>query len=102
MFKPEQFQKIAEEIILKHRFEFPISWVMIGVNGAFLTGRWELSIPQKQFRSLTLSGKAKKLRRPINMMLVDRIGKAFHVLFKKGDEPIDLTNLRIEPQMGQA
>ena len=102
MFKPEQIQKIVEEIFLQHHFEFPISWVMVGVNGAFFTGRWEFSIPQNKLKSFTLSGKAKKLKRPINMMLVDRTGKAFHVLFKKSDEPMDLTNLRIEPQVGQA
>ncbi len=97
MFKLEQFKMIGDEIFLKHHFEFPVTWVMVGVNGALFAGRSELSI-QKEVRTIILTGKAKKLRFPVNMMLVDRTGKAAHVLFKKPDAPIDLTGL----QIGQA
>lgn len=69
----------------------------MGMNGALFAGRSELSM-QKEIRTIILTGKAKKLKFPINMMLVDRTGKAAHVLFKKPDGPIDLTGL----QIGQA
>lgn len=94
MFKQAQFQMLAEEIFLKHHFELPVSFAMIGVNGAFLTGRFELSFFQTKFRAILLSGKAKDLRFPINMLLVDKTGKAAHTSFERSDKPVDLTNLQ--------
>ena len=97
MFKPEQFQRIAEEIFLRHNFELPITWVMVGVNGAIFAGRFELSV-LKKFKVIVLTGEAKKLRFPINMLVVDKTGKAGYVFFKRSDGPIDLSDF----QMGQA
>jgi hypothetical protein len=94
MFTEQQFQRITEEILVNHRFEFPITWTMIGINGYVFAGKWEVTI-LKKFNNVILHGQPKRLRFPINMMLVDRTGKAAHVLFKKSDAPIDLTRLQI-------
>jgi hypothetical protein len=92
MFPEEGIKKALETMLFKHEFELPFTFVMIGANGAFLTGRFEGSIidgPQ-----ITVEGEASKLRFPINLLIVDQKGKAGHVAFsmtgeeKKVTEPI--------------
>lgn len=96
MFKGETLQKIFKMIFLEYNFQVPISWVWIGVNGAFFTGRIELSKSGKEAKSIILSGKAKKLRFPINVMLVDSKGEAAHILFKGPGEDDVLTRCRVD------
>ncbi len=95
MFTEENLKKIFLTILFDFYFQFPISWVWIGVNGAFLTGRFELS-KTKEFKSIVLSGKAKKLRFPINAMLVDAKGEAAHVLLKRSGEVDKVTRCRVD------
>jgi hypothetical protein len=101
MFTEESLRKIFETILIKYNFQFPISWVWIGINGAFLTGRFEFSKNEK-FKSIILNGKAKKLRFPINAMLVDARGEAAHVLLKRFGEVDMVTRCKIDdpPPMG--
>lgn len=94
MFSEESF-KIIGAMFIEYNFQWPISWAMIGVNGAFLTGRFELSIIGKKFKSTVLSGKAKKLRFPINAMFVDAKGKAAHVAFLRTGEVGETTPFNI-------
>jgi hypothetical protein len=122
MFKSDSFRKILEEIFFKHGFQLPVAWVWAGVNGAFVTGKIEFSKRDKKITFIILSGKPKKIRLPVNMMLIDARGCAAHILVKgpgeiskvtrcpvdeplpsapasgKPDEPIDLSNIK----MGQA
>ena len=92
MFPEEGVKKALETMLFKHEFELPFTFVLIGVNGTFVTGRIEASIidgPQ-----ITVQGEATKLRFPINLMICDSKGKAGHVAFsmtgeeKKVTEPI--------------
>ena len=92
MFTKESMQKIFKKILIDYNFQPPISWVWIGVNGAFMTGRIEFSKGSKEFKSILLSGKPKKLRFPVNVMLVDSRGEAAHVLFKGTGEAKDEVN----------
>jgi hypothetical protein len=90
MFPEENLRKVFEIIILEHGFEFPLSWVMVGINGTFLTGRFEILIIGK-VKSTIINGKANKLRFPINCMIVDRRGKAAHIVFSRTDEAGEIT-----------
>jgi hypothetical protein len=94
MFPEESFRKIFQTILVDHNFKFPIHYVMIGINGAFLNGRFELA-PAKKFSSILLNGKAKNLRFPINTMFVDSKGDAAHVLFKKTLKSGELNHLEV-------
>jgi len=82
MFTKESMQKIFKKILIDYNFQSPISWVWVGVNGAFMTGRIEFLEGSKEFKSILLSGKPNKLRFPVNVMLVDSRGEAAHILFK--------------------
>lgn len=84
MFPKEGFRKIMEMILIDHGFEFPITFVMIGVNGAFLIARFEMI--GQEFKEKVLTGKAKNLRFPINTMFVDAKGRAAHVSFERSGE----------------
>jgi hypothetical protein len=92
----EGIQKIFKMILVDYKFELPVSWVWIGVNGAFLTGRIEFSKRDKELKSIILSGKAKKLRFPVNVMLVDAKGDAAHVLFRGSGEVDKVTRCRVD------
>ncbi len=96
MFKPEQLVGVFKEIVLEHKFEFPIHWVMVGAGGVFLTGKLTFSILRLKLDFSILSGRAKDLRFPINMMLVDKTGKAAHVLFKRAGEAHELNRLGVD------
>jgi hypothetical protein len=85
MFSEESIRKVFEIMLVQYQFELPMSWAIIGVNGTFLTGKFEASITG-QFRSTVLSGKANRLRFPINCLFVDRKGKAALVAFSKSSE----------------
>ena len=80
MFTKESIHTIFKTILEEYKFQLPIAWVWIGANGEFLTGRIEISKGSKEPRSVTLSGKAEKLKYPVNIMLVDARGEAAHVL----------------------
>jgi hypothetical protein len=89
MFPEDSIKKVLETMLFKHEFELPFSFVLIGVNGAFLTGRIGASIidgPQ-----ITIEGEASKLRFPINLMIVDKKGKAGHVAFSMTGEEKEVT-----------
>ncbi len=58
----ETIQKIFEKILIDYNFQFPISWVWIGVNGAFLTGRFELSKTEKRIEIHRSERKAQKIK----------------------------------------
>lgn len=94
MFKKEGFEKAFKTILVDYNFQPPIAWVWIGVNGAFMTGKiiWE----GKEFKSITLSGKPKKLRLPVNVMLVDAKGMAAHLLLKKTGEVDGVNRCRVD------
>lgn len=83
-------KKAIELMFFEYGFEFPLSWVLIGVNGAFLTGRFE-SPNRKEFKYTVLNGKANRLRFPINAMFVDAKGKAAHISFERSGAPGPLT-----------
>ncbi len=93
----KELQRIVEEILLKHHFEFPVYWVMVGVNGALFAGKFEISISGNgsscgaTFRTVTVSGKVKNLHFPINMMLVDKTGKSALTSFRLPDRPKEAT-----------
>ena len=95
VFPEEGFKKIFEMMFIEHDFKLPMSWVLIGVNGAFLTGRFELSIIGKKFKCIVLNGKANRLRFPINAMFVDAKGKAAHVSFLRTGETGEITPFNI-------
>jgi hypothetical protein len=96
MFTKESIHEIFKKILIEYKFQLPISWVWIGVNGALLTGRIEMSRWSKEFRSVTLSGNPKKLRYPVNVMLVDARGEAAHVLFKGTGEADEINRCRVD------
>ena len=82
MFRLDQFSKILAEMLLKHDFQFPITCTMIGIDGHVFAARFELSADPKESKGGFVTGNPKKLRFPINALLVDKGGKAAHVLFK--------------------
>jgi hypothetical protein len=89
MFAEEDIKKALGTMLFKHEFELPFSFVLIGVNGTFVTGRIEPSIvdgPQ-----VIVAGEASKLRFPINLMIVDQKGKAGHVAFSMTGEEKEVT-----------
>ncbi len=96
MFTEESLKKVFLTILIDFNFQFPISWVWIGVNGAFLTGRFEFSKNEKKFKSIILNGKAKKLRFPVNAMPVDARGEAVHVFFKRFGEVNKVARCRVD------
>jgi hypothetical protein len=103
MFTKESVQRAFEIILLEYNFQFPISWVWIGINGTFLTGRFELSKSGEKLKTTVLSGKVRKIRFPVNIMLVDGGGKAAHILLNSAefgevtrcsvDEPLSIAPL---------
>jgi hypothetical protein len=97
MFTKENIHEILKKILIDYKFQLPIAWVWVGVNGVFLTGRIEVSKGSKEFRSVTLSGNPKKLRFPVNVMFVDSRGQAAHVLSRGAGEGDDeLNRLRVD------
>lgn len=99
MYTRESFHKVFDKIFLDYNFQFPLSWVWISVNGAFLTGRFERSNSDKKFESILLTGKVKKIIFPINAMIVDANGAAAHVLLKKNGEIGEVTRCRSDQPM---
>lgn len=91
MFSEETFKKIMEAILIDCRFKFPITFVMIGVNGAIMAARFKMA--GDKLKTDVLYGRAKNLRFPINVMFADAEGKAAHVLFKNPKEDGDLKRL---------
>jgi hypothetical protein len=89
MFSEDSIKKVLETMLFKYEFELPFSFVLIGVNGAFLTGRIEASIIDGA--QITVEGEANKLRFPINLMIVDQKGKAGHVAFLMTGEEKEVT-----------
>lgn len=83
--------------LFEHNFEFPVILVMIGVNGAYLAAKFELSsvggklTTTTEFKQTVLTGEAKNLRFPINTMFVDAKGMAAHVCAKTPDKWGELT-----------
>jgi hypothetical protein len=68
---------------------------MVGGNGASLKVKWKFSLDPEadlsERSNLTiLEGKAKDLRFPINLFLVERDGRGVNVLFEKDrkDKPV--------------
>jgi len=100
MFSKENIHKSIKEsfkkILTEYNFQFPLSWVWIGVNGAFLTGRFELSKGDLKLKSIHLSGRAQKLRPPVNAMVVDARGYAVHILFKSFGEVSKITYCHVD------
>ncbi|MBM4277276.1 MAG: hypothetical protein FJ130_05240 [Deltaproteobacteria bacterium] len=95
MFSDEGIRKAFEKIFLGYGFEFPMSFVLVGINGTFLTGRFEVSFITKKFRTTVVSGKANKLRFPINAMIVDAKGKVAHIEFVRKGGQDENTNIDI-------
>jgi hypothetical protein len=93
----EDFRKIGQEIgaelFSKWHFTPPITWTLVGGNGEIFAGRWEFSI-SGGLRSVTLTGDIEKLEFPVNIMLIDRTGKAAHLLFRIPDGPVSLMSLQ--------
>lgn len=75
--------------MVDHKFEFPITFVMIGINRAIMAARFEMI--NGKLKINILNGKAKNLRFPINTMFVDAKGKAAHVCFERSGQHGDLT-----------
>jgi len=100
MLTKESLQKIFKKILIDYNFQLPVSWVWIGVNGAFMTGRIEFSEASKEFKSILLSGKPRKLRFPVNVMFVDARGEAAHVLFKGTGGADEVNHCRFEEPPG--
>ena len=96
MINKETFIEVFKIILIDYDFRLPISWVWIGVNGAFMTGRIEISKGSKELRSVTLSGNPKKLRFPVNVMFVDATGNAAHVLFKGPGQANEVNRLHVD------
>jgi hypothetical protein len=73
--------------LFEHDFKYPLTVVMVGVRG-YLVTKFELSegTNSATFKNTVLAGKAKDLRFPINMMIVDINGRAAHVCVKTKDE----------------
>jgi hypothetical protein len=88
------FDKAFKTILIDYNFQPPIAWVWVGRNGAFLFGKiiWE----GKEYKSVTLGGKPKKLRFPVNVMLVDAKGMAAHLLLKETGEIDGANRCRVE------
>jgi hypothetical protein len=101
MFPEEAFKKIVEMIFIDYKFEFPITFAMVGMKG-FLVWKFELAMAigelktTAKFESTVLAGKAKSLRFPINMMIVDSRGEAIHILFKAPSEINKVTRCQVE------
>jgi len=81
VFSEEGLQKAFEIMFIDYGFKLPTSWVLIGINGTFLTGRVELSIIGKKIKTTVINGKANRLRFPINAMFVDAEGKVAQITF---------------------
>ena len=98
MIPEKEISKIILALFEK-KFEFPMTLVMIGINGSHLVAKFEmLTITEKnvvttKFKNSVLSGKAENLRFPINAMFVDARGIAAHILIKNADKLGDLTFL---------
>lgn len=96
MFLEEGMKKMFEIIFIDYGFKLPTSWVLIGINGTFLTGRVELSIIGKKIKTTVINGKANRLRFPINAMFVDAKGKVAQITFLRTgnkDEAMSMTVL---------
>jgi hypothetical protein len=99
-----EIENIVGMIFLEHKFEFPITVVMIGIRG-YLVAKWELATASgknkvtAKFENIVVAGKAKDLRFPINTMLVDSTGKAAHFCIKRPNEIGSLTFLPIESEV---
>jgi hypothetical protein len=94
MWPEEGIKKAFETMVFKHEFECPLSVAMIGVNGAFLTARFKMSMVDG-FQSIVLDGKASKLRFPINCLIVDQKGKAAHIAFSMIGEEKEVSEVII-------
>jgi hypothetical protein len=92
----ESIRELFKKILIEFTFQLPISWVWVGQNGGFMTGRIEVSKLTKEPRSVILSGNPKKLKFPVNIMLVDARGDAAHVLLKESGEIDGVNRLRVD------
>jgi len=94
----EQIQRLFREMVLNRGFEFPIHWTMIGFGGGSASGRIEISVIQggpaaeATCKIIILSGKPGNLRFPINLVFVDKTGKAAFASFTRPDSPADLSS----------
>ena len=91
----ESLQKIFKTIFIDYNFQFPLSWTWIGINGAIVTGRYELK-KDGGVRGVVLNGKPKSVEFPINALVVDGRGQAVHILFKDSMEFGDLSPCRVD------
>ncbi len=99
MYSIDQFERLLAETLLKHNFQVPMTWVMIGVNGHIFAGRFNPPTTEKEpVGFVIIVGEAKRLRFPINLLLVDRDGMATHFFF----ENPDLQNRAMMSQVGHA
>ena len=97
MFKTDDLEKAICKLFVDYDFQFPIHLVMIGINGAFLNVKLNLS-KTGAFSHIILTGRARDLRFPINSMFVDAKGDAAHILFKGSGEPDEITRLKVDQQ----
>lgn len=103
MFSEESTKQAVQAMILDYGFKFPMSLVLIGANGTFLTGKLELSFITKKLKTTLVSGGANKLRFPINATFVDAGGKVAQITFKKAggkDEAISI-NVSTDKKVGE-
>lgn len=100
MFSEEGIIKAVEVMFNEKGFELPMSFVLIGINGTFLTGRFELSIIGKKFKTILINGKANRLRFPINAMFVDAKGKVAQVTFLRTGNKVEATSMTASNEKG--
>ena len=95
MLKSEDVLKVIMKMLVEYNFQFPLSWVFIGVNGSFWTGRFEFGGIGTKFKYIPLSGEEQELKPPINGMVIDSRGDAMHFSVKGSGEVSDPTLLRL-------
>jgi hypothetical protein len=91
---PALFEIFVNLIVIQD-FQSPITWVMVGSNGAVLRGVWKFSLDPEadlsERSNLTvLAGRARDLRFPINLFVTERGGRTVNILFEKErkDKPV--------------
>ena len=86
----ELFSKqVAEAIakMLEQGCGFPIYMMSVAANGAMLGAKYEMENHELRYRIVFDKHPASGFQTPINMMVTDGTGKAFHVLIE-GPEKI--------------
>ena len=95
MLKNENVLKVIMKMLVEYKFQFPLSWVFIGINGSFWSGRFEFEVGENKIKHIPIGNQYSILMPPINGMVVDLRGDAMHFSIKGSGEVSHPTICRI-------